>query len=382
MASQRPKPQSNTKATIAHWDLFTTGLGAVLVINPDTGLILHASSAAAQLLNYEVSELESKRIEQVRPDSAPMDRWLEQLTSTGGSRESAAQWLTSSGETRWIDTTAAVLPGSTQALLLLHDVTDYKLRAQELRQHNKELERLTEQLSTKCERNTRILAGMSHEIRTPMHAIMAFAELMERKILGPLTNKQQDAVHNIRKAGDDLMTLLNDVIDLHRAEVGRLDLHRIPVPLRDIIHAAHEVIRGLAWEKDVEIAIQIQQADLVVAVDERRVKQVLYNLLSNAINASSPGQQITVRAQQANNHAAVSVSDHGPGIPPEYQEKIFEEFTQYANGAQSGMSGGLGLAVSRNIVELHGEMLTVSSEVGEGSTFTFTLPLAEQPAED
>ncbi len=258
------------------------------------------------------------------------------------------------------------------------DVTEHKHREEELYNQIQELEQLNEQLAARSERNTRILAGMSHEIRTPMHAIMAFAELMEQEILGPLTDKQQDAVGNVRQAAEHLMTLLNDVIDLYRAEVGKLELHLRPVPAEELIDAVYHIIHGLAWEKQIDIRISIEPEDIIVNADERRTKQVLHNLLSNAINASPPGAEITIQARTTSQEAVISVIDHGPGIPAEYHDRIFEEFTQYNNDDQSGPSGGLGLPVSRNLVELHGGELTVISEVGKGSTFTFTLLLAEE----
>ncbi len=260
----------------------------------------------------------------------------------------------------------------------VYDVTEYKRREEELRNQIQELEQLNEQLAARNERNTRILAGMSHEIRTPMHAIMAFAELMEQEILGPLTDKQRDALGNVRQAGEHLMTMLNDVIDLHRAEVGKVELHPRPVAVEELIDAAYHIVHGLAWEKQIRVRVSIEPEGIVVNADEQRAKQVLHNLLSNAINASPAGEEITIQARKTSREALISVIDHGPGIPAEYHERIFEEFIQYNNGAQSVPSGGLGLPVSRNLVELHGGELTISSEVGKGSTFTFTLPLAEE----
>ncbi len=258
------------------------------------------------------------------------------------------------------------------------DVTEYKRQIEELRKQNQQLQQLNEQLAARSERNTRNLASMSHEIRTPMHAIMAFAELMEQEVLGPLTDKQRDAVVNVREAAEHLMTLLNDVIDLYRTEAGKLQLHLRPVPVAKLIDAAYHIIHGLAWEKQINIHTSIEPEDIIVTADERRAKQVLHNLLSNAINVSPKGEEIIIQARRTDQYATISVTDHGPGIPAEYQEKIFEEFIQYSNEGQSVPSGGLGLAVSRNLVEMQGGELTVTSEVNKGSTFTFTLPLAEE----
>ena len=261
------------------------------------------------------------------------------------------------------------------------DVAEYQRREEQLRKQIQELEQLNAQLAARSERNTRILASVSHEIRTPMHAIMAFAELMEQEILGPLTDKQRDAVANVRQASEHLMTLLNDIIDLHRTEAGKVELHLKPVPVKELIDGACHIVHGLAWEKQINICVSMEPDNIIVNADERRVKQVLHNLLSNAINASPPGSEITIQARETDHEAAISVIDHGPGIPAAYHERIFEEFAQYDNGAQSGLSGGLGLPVSRNLVELHGGELTVSSEVNKGSIFTFTLPLAEENPE-
>jgi len=273
---------------------------------------------------------------------------------------------------------AAKQDATSNSIPPVDDVAEYKRQIEELRNQNRELNELNKQLAARCERNTRILAGMSHEIRTPMHAIMAFAELMEQEILGPLTDKQRDAVGNVHQAGEHLMTLLNDIIDLHRAEAGKVELHLRPVPVEELIDAAYHIVHGLAWEKQIRVRVSIEPEHIMVNADEQRTKQVLHNLLSNAISASPAGEEITIQARKTSQYATISIIDHGPGIPVEYQERIFEEFAQYNNGAQSGPSGGLGLPVSRNLVEMQGGELTVTSEVGKGSTFAFTLPLAEE----
>jgi len=123
------------------------------------------------------------------------------------------------------------------------------------------------------------------------------------------------------------------------------------VPVGELIDAAYHIVHGLAWEKQIDIRVSIEPERIMVNVDERCVKQVLHNLLSNAINASPQGEEITIQARKTSQEAAISIIDHGPGIPAEYHEKIFEEFAQYNNGAQSSPSGGLGLPVSRNLVE-------------------------------
>jgi len=375
------------QALYARWDLLSAeGLAPALVVELPEGAILQANNEAAQLLGYDVSELKGRRLQEFRPEWAEpgLTRLLQNTITQGGSHEHQGAWGRADGSVVWVDAAAKQTAGDdTQAMMFLHDLTEQRLLEDELRKQKLELERANEQLAAGNVAKTRFLANMSHEIRTPMNAIIGFADLLRQGLLGPLTDRQQKAVEDVKRAGDDLMNLLNDVIDLCRAEADKLVLQVSPVSLKHVVEASHRVIQGLAWEKRIDIRISVEPEDMLVEADERRVKQILYNLLSNAVNFSAEGQEVFVEARRAGSQAIISVIDHGPGIAPEHQEEIFEEFVQFDNGTdRPSDTGGLGLPMSRNLVELHGGELTVESELGRGSTFTFPLPLYEGEPED
>ncbi len=375
------------EALRARWSVLKAeGLEPALVVTLPEGIIAQATNEAGSLLGYAASALVGRRLQELRPGWAEprLTRLLQNIVSEGTGHEHEGAWSRADGSILWIDTAAKLGAGdATEAIMFLHDLTEQRLLEDELRKQTIELERANERLAAGNEAKIMFLANMSHEIRTPMNAIIGFADLLDMEILGTLSEKQHGAVQDIRRAADDLMKLLNDVIDICKAEADKLELSISPVALEQVIDATHRVIRGLAWEKGVAIRISTEPEHIMVHADELRVKQILYNLLSNAIHVSTDGQEVVVEARQAEGHATISVTDYGPGIAPENLDSIFEEFTQFESGTpRLHSSGGLGLPLSRNLVELHGGELTVESQAGEGSTFTFTLPLCEGPAEE
>jgi PAS domain S-box-containing protein len=240
----------------------------------------------------------------------------------------------------------------------------------ELEQRNQELQRATQMKS-------QFLANMSHELRTPLNAIMGFSELLELRIPGPLTEKQEHYVRHIRQGGKHLLQLVNDILDLSKIEAGKVQLRLEDFAPADVLPEVLSIIRPLAMEKGVKVVPLLQGAPPIRA-DRVRFKQVLYNLLSNAVKFTSKGGQVSVGMETQGSFLAISVRDTGVGIGKEDQAVIFEEFRQAGlptSGATEGT--GLGLAISRRIVEQHGGCIRVESEPGKGSCFTFTMSLAE-----
>jgi signal transduction histidine kinase len=223
------------------------------------------------------------------------------------------------------------------------------------------------------------LASMSHELRTPLHTILGFSELLGEETEGPLNPKQKRFVNHIHRDAQHLLQLINDILDLSKVEAGHLQIEPRPFSLEQALDEVLGSVGPLAGAKSIVIAKEIPDG-LIVEADRTRVKEVLYNLLSNAVKFTPEQGSIRVSARPQNNQAAISVSDTGVGIAPQEQESIFEAFRQVGATTRGVREGaGLGLAISRRLVEQHGGRIWVESAAGHGSTFIFTLP-ATAPA--
>ncbi len=224
------------------------------------------------------------------------------------------------------------------------------------------------------------LANMSHELRTPLNAILGFSELLKDNLAGALTEQQRyDCLQTIYTSGQHLLALINDVLDLSKIEAGRMDLARevflVDPALREVLH----VIRGLALKKEIDIQIGVDPEDAAVDADKAKLKQVMYNLLSNAIKFTPPGGHVMVTGRVEGQFLRIKVADTGIGIAPEHHARIFSAFYQVQGGDNREYPGtGLGLALSKRLVELHGGTIEFESEPGRGTTFAFTVPLAAQ----
>jgi len=218
------------------------------------------------------------------------------------------------------------------------------------------------------------LASMSHELRTPLNAIIGFSELMISEA-GPAdtVTVPREWVDHIRNGGSHLVALINDVLDLAKVEAGRLELARYPIELGHAVAESVAGLRPLAARKRQEVTVSIEP--YVVEVDPGRLRQILYNLLSNAIKYTGEGGSIGVTAVREGVEIRIAVSDSGVGISDEDQEHVFEEFRQVGDRAGHVAGTGLGLALTRRLVEAHGGRIELHSVVGEGSTFTVVLPI-------
>lgn len=218
------------------------------------------------------------------------------------------------------------------------------------------------------------MASVSHELRTPLHTIIGFTDLLKEETNGALNAKQLRFVEHIQRDSEHLLALINDVLDLSRIEAGGLTLHTEQIDIPDLLHQTSESVRGQAAAKGITLHTETED-DLYASADRTRVRQVLLNLLGNAIKFTPTGGSVTMTASLDEDWVRISVRDTGIGISPEEQELIFEKFYQAGvttGGVKEGT--GLGLTISRQIVMMHGGRLDVTSSKGVGSEFTFTLP--------
>jgi signal transduction histidine kinase/CheY-like chemotaxis protein len=238
-----------------------------------------------------------------------------------------------------------------------------------------ELGRLYHQLEAANRHKSEFLASMSHELRTPLNAIIGFSEVLIERLFGDLNEKQEEYLRDILDSGRHLLSLINDILDLSKVEAGRMELELGRFSLREALENGLTMVRERASRHGIALDLNADAALDVIEADERKVKQVVFNLLSNAVKFTPDGGRVGITAGLDGGEVRITVWDTGIGIASEDQARIFEEFQQVGSLDRQGQEGtGLGLALARRFVELHGGSLSVESAVGQGSRFSFTLP--------
>jgi signal transduction histidine kinase len=267
-------------------------------------------------------------------------------------------------------------PFSEKDIALLKTFADQAVIAIQNARLFREIQDKSRQLEVANQHKSDFLANMSHELRTPLNAIIGFSEVLLERLFGDLNEKQDDYLKDIHSSGRHLLNLINDILDLSKVEAGRMELDLSTFDLPTAIANAMTLIRERAQRHGIAMAQEVAPELGNIIADERKFKQILLNLLSNAVKFTPDGGRIDVSAKSTGDNIIVAVHDTGIGIAPEDQEAVFEEFRQVGSNYTSKQEGtGLGLALTRRFVELHGGRISVHSEPGKGSTFSFTLPI-------
>jgi PAS domain S-box-containing protein len=238
-----------------------------------------------------------------------------------------------------------------------------------------EVERKSAELESASHHKSEFLANMSHELRTPLNAIIGFSEVLTERMFGELNEKQDEYLNDIHASGQHLLSLINDILDLSKIEAGRMELELTDFDLPTALDNALMLVRERAQRRSLTLRKDVDAEIGQIQGDERKIRQVVLNLLSNAIKFTPEGGRIQLAAVPRDGLVEVSVSDTGVGIAPEDQEKVFEEFSQVGTADKKVEGTGLGLTLCRKFVELHGGKISVKSQLGAGSTFTFTIPV-------
>lgn len=368
---------------------------AILEVNQE-GQIMLLNEAAERMFGYSRGELLGLNVESLvpasmrgghaqhrasyarHPNTRPMGTGLE---LQGQRKDGSLFPVEISLSPNWIE-------GSLHVIASVRDITERKsvqdrlrtLREQytaELTAKNDQLEARNLEVERANSQKTEFLASMSHELRTPLHTIIGFSELLTEQLEGPLTEKQQRFVGHILQDARHLLELINEVLDISKIESGRLELKRESFDFSQIVEEVLGGIRHQAEAKNIALENKNSFHDSLYA-DRLRVKEILYNLLNNAVKFTPEGGRVWLESFGEGDTLHVSVCDTGIGIPAKEYPSIFEKFYQVGDTTGGVREGtGLGLPITKHLVELHGGAISVESRPGKGSKFILTLPLRE-----
>lgn len=282
---------------------------------------------------------------------------------------------------------------------IFRDVTERKRAEEEIQQLYEKVKAFNVELEEKIKERTRelevavrnaeaanqakseFLSGMSHELRTPLTAVIGFAQVLGEQYFGELNEKQAEYVKDILESGEHLLSLINDILDLAKVEAGKLELELSEINMKELLESSLVMIKEKALKHSISIDARISPVldDLLITADQRKLKQVMFNLLSNAAKFTPDQGQITIEAEREGEEFIISVADTGIGIARKDQEKVFEDFYQVRHGPADKTPGtGLGLPLTKHLVEMHGGRIWLESEgKGKGSRFIFSVPIRE-----
>ena len=263
-----------------------------------------------------------------------------------------------------------------EELALLRAFADQAVIAIQNARLFREIQEKSAQLEVANKHKSDFLANMSHELRTPLNAIIGFSEVLMERMFGEVNDKQADYLKDIHESGRHLLSLINDILDLSKIEAGRMELELSSFHLPTALSNAMTLVRERAQRHGIELRLEVDPRLGEFEGDERKVKQILLNLLSNAVKFTPDGGRVDVTARSIDSRVEIAVKDNGVGIAPEDQASLFEEFRQVGSDATRKAEGtGLGLALTKRFVELHGGEIRVESAPGQGATFTVLLPV-------
>jgi PAS domain S-box-containing protein len=351
--------------------LFDSNPHPVWVYDLETLAILDANPSAVQNYGYSREEFLSLTIKDIRPPE-DIPSLLESAAKALPGTENAGVWKHRKKDGTSIDveiTSRPLVYDGREARLVV--ATDVSVR----KQAEETLVRAKEEAERTSKFKDQFLSTMSHELRTPLNAVLGFSDLLADERYGPLNEKQRRYINHIHTGGKHLLSLISDILDLSKIEAGRMELAIENVSVQGAFSEVLSVMQPLADKKSHALSAKAE-AELAVRADATRFKQVLMNLMGNAIKFTPDGGRIELLGVLDSGRVRIEVKDNGPGIPDEEKTRIFEAFYRLRDSGKKTEGTGLGLAITQRLVELHGGDLSLNSQMGHGSCFYFSLPAA------
>ena len=350
---------------------------AIFMLDPD-GHIASWNKGAQKIKGYTPDEIIGRHFSTFYPQEdiarGKPPRELKTAARVGRYEEEGIR-LRKGGSAFWANVVITAVRDENDVLVgftkVTRDLTDRRAAQEKAISDARRLAKAEAANTAKSE----FLAAMSHELRTPLNAIGGYTELLSLGLAGPVKAEQLEYLERIRKSQQHLLGIISDLLNFTRIEAGNITYDLSPIALGSVIESVRSIMQAPAVAKRIELRAEATSLDCVALGDRARVDQILVNLLSNAIRHTSAGGTITIGCTTSPSTASISVTDTGSGIPREKLQEIFEPFVQLGRSLSSAHEGmGLGLSISRDLARAMSGDLTVSSKVGEGSTFTLTLP--------
>ncbi len=363
-------------------DLLEAAPDSILEVEPG-GRIVLCNAVSERIFGYSRQELQSMTVEDLIPDSSRGGHhhlreayWKKPtLRPMGSGRTLLAQRRDGSQFPVEISLSPVQAEDGLHVIAIVRDATERKAAEEQIREVNQQLAMRNHDVERANRLKSEFLASMSHELRTPLHTIIGFTELLAEEAEGPLNDKQKRFLQHVHKDSLHLLALINDILDLSKIEAGRMDLHRERFNPKQVLLETLTGMQQIAAGKNVTLEERVS-GDLHVFADRTRFREILNNLLSNAVKFTPEGGFVLVSAVKEGRKVRFSVRDTGIGIAAEDQEAIFDKFRQVSSTTRGVREGtGLGLAIVKHLVEMHGGNIHLESEPGQGSTFSFTMPL-------
>lgn len=376
----RVRAQRALQEREARYHALMENAGDMILTADSEGKLIEANQRAEPFLGYTRSQLQSMHMRDIhRPEDLPSAvAHFQAIVRDHHAIARDIPMLRSDGSVVYADVTGTLVSIGERFVIqgIFHDATQRRERESALEQLNQKLAEATRQ-------KDEFLANMSHELRTPLNAVLGMSEALSMGIYGALAERQIEALKRIEFSGRHLLSLINDILDLAKIEAGRIVLEPEPVNVRELVTSMSRLLEENAKARSISLSTEIDSAAVELTADPRRLRQILLNLLGNALKFTDSGGSVSLRTRldRENKRLVFEVSDTGEGIPADKIKRLFLPFTQLESTLTKRHAGtGLGLSIVKRLAEMHGGSVSVDSCPGKGSTFSISLPWTPGPA--